>query len=65
MFKIVQKYRNYHEIAGELAEVIGDARDLLDIGIGTGLIVEYLLDIEPAYNITGLETKICCTVLGG
>ena len=53
----VQKNRNYHEIAGELAELIGDARDLLDIGIGTGLVVEYLLEIEPTYNITGIDTS--------
>lgn len=54
---IIQKYMNYHEIAGELSKLMGDARDLLEIGIGTGLVVEYLLDIEPAYNITGIDTS--------
>ncbi len=55
--KFIQKDRNYSEIAAELAQVIGEARDLLDIGIGTGLIVENLLQIEPAYKITGIDTS--------
>ncbi|NEQ38415.1 MAG: class I SAM-dependent methyltransferase [Okeania sp. SIO3I5] len=55
--KFVQQNRNYYEIATELAEIIGEARDLLDIGIGTGLIVENLLQIEPAYKITGIDTS--------
>ncbi|NEQ10956.1 MAG: class I SAM-dependent methyltransferase [Moorea sp. SIO4E2] len=53
----VQKNRNYDQIATELAELIGDARDILDIGIGTGLVVEHLLQIEPAYKITGIDTS--------
>ena len=53
----VQKDRNYSEVATELAQIIGEARDLLDIGIGTGLIVENLLQIEPAYKITGIDTS--------
>ncbi|NEP83210.1 MAG: class I SAM-dependent methyltransferase [Okeania sp. SIO3B3] len=53
----VSQYRNYDQIATELAQVIGEARDLLDIGIGTGLIVENLLQIEPAYKITGIDTS--------
>jgi len=55
--RLVQKDRNYSEIATELAQIIGKARDLLDIGIGTGLIVEKLLQIEPAYKITGIDTS--------
>ncbi|NEP91276.1 MAG: class I SAM-dependent methyltransferase [Okeania sp. SIO2C2] len=53
----VQKDRNYSEIATELAQIIGEARDLLDIGIGTGLIVENLLQIEHDYKITGIDTS--------
>ena len=36
---VVQKNRNYYEIATELAQIIGESRDLLEIGIGAGLIV--------------------------
>ena len=55
--KFVQQNRNYDEIATELAQIIGEGRDLLDIGIGTGLIVENLLQIEPNYRITGIDTS--------
>ena len=53
----VTKNRNYDEIAKELAEMIGDKKDLLDIGIGTGLIVEHLLKMNPSYKITGIDTS--------
>ncbi|NER97229.1 MAG: class I SAM-dependent methyltransferase [Symploca sp. SIO1B1] len=53
----VSKNRNYPEIATELADIIGNDRNLLDIGIGTGLIVEHLLHIEPSYQITGIDTS--------
>lgn len=53
----VQKDRNYSEIATELAQIIGKDRDLLEIGIGTGLVVENLLQIEPDYKITGIDTS--------
>ncbi len=55
--EFVQKNRDYHEIATELAQLIGEGRELLDIGIGTGLIVENLLAIESSYNITGIDTS--------
>ena len=55
--RVVQNYRNYHELAIELARTIGDARELLEIGIGTGLIVEILLQIEPTYKIAGIDTS--------
>jgi len=53
----VSQNRNYPEIATELAEIIGKDRNLLDIGIGTGLVVEHLLQIEPSYQITGIDTS--------
>ena len=53
----VSKNRNYYKIATELSGIIGDYRDLLDIGIGTGIVVEHLLQIEPSYNITGIDTS--------
>ncbi len=53
----VSKNRNYYKIATELSEIIGDSRNLLDIGIGTGLVVENLLKIKPSYHITGIDTS--------
>ena len=43
----VPQYRNYDQIATQLAQVIGEAR----------LIVENLLEIEPKYKITGIDTS--------
>ncbi len=54
---VFQSQKNYHEIATELAKIVGDYRDLLDIGIGTGLVVEHLLQIEPSYKITGIDNS--------
>ncbi|MEB3343624.1 class I SAM-dependent methyltransferase [Okeania sp.] len=53
--QLVQKSRNYDEMTTELARIIGEARDLLEIGIGTGLVAENLLQIKPAYKITGID----------
>lgn len=53
----VQKKRDYQAIANQLAEIIGDNINLLEIGIGTGLIVECLLKVEPRYNITGVDNS--------
>ncbi|MGD1699229.1 hypothetical protein [Dapis sp. BLCC M229] len=54
---VLQSQKNYHEIATELAKIVGDYRDLLDIGIGTELTVEHLLQIEPSYKITGIDNS--------
>ncbi|MBC6454297.1 MAG: methyltransferase domain-containing protein [Hormoscilla sp. SP5CHS1] len=54
---LVQKNRDYQAIANHLAEIIGDNRNLLSIGIGTGLVVECLLEVEPRYNITGVDNS--------
>ncbi|MEM1168015.1 MAG: class I SAM-dependent methyltransferase [Cyanobacteria bacterium P01_H01_bin.35] len=53
----VQKNRNYEKIADQLSKLIGNGRELLDIGIGTGLLVKYLLQIEPNYNVVGIDTS--------
>ena len=53
----VQKNRDYSQIATEFSQIIGSARNLLDIGIGTGLVVEHLLQIEPEYKVTGIDTS--------
>ena len=53
----VRRNRNYFAIATELSEIIRDNRDLLEIGIGTGLIADHLLQIEPSYQITGIDNS--------
>ena len=55
--EFVQKNRDYQSIANYLSEIIGENRKLLDIGSGTGLVVQYLLKAEPNYNITGVDNS--------
>ena len=53
----VQKNRNYKAIAMELIEFFGDRKDILDVGIGTGLLVEQILLLRPELNISGVDTS--------
>lgn len=55
--EFVQQNRDYPAIATHLMTMIGDRQKLLDIGIGTGLIVEHLLQAQPTYKITGIDTS--------
>ena len=55
--EFVQENRDYRAIAIYLSQLIGDRKDVLDIGIGTGLIVEHLLQTDFQYNITGIDTS--------
>lgn len=53
----VQKNRDYEAIARDLCEIFGDRKELLDIGIGTGLLVEQILRLRPDLNISGIDTS--------
>ncbi|NES65083.1 MAG: class I SAM-dependent methyltransferase [Okeania sp. SIO2D1] len=53
----VQKNRNYKAIATELIEIFGDRKDILDVGIGTGLLVEQILLLRPELKISGVDTS--------
>ncbi len=54
----VQRNRDYRAIAIKLNELIGDQQDILDVGIGTGLLVEQLLQLRPELRITGVDTSM-------
>ncbi|NEP83231.1 MAG: class I SAM-dependent methyltransferase [Okeania sp. SIO3B3] len=53
----VQKNRDYKAIATELIEIFGDRKDILDVGIGTGLLVEQILLLRPELQISGVDTS--------
>ncbi|MEL7039588.1 MAG: class I SAM-dependent methyltransferase [Cyanobacteria bacterium J06592_8] len=53
----VQKNRDYKAIARSLVDIIGNSKTLLEIGIGTGLIAEQLMQIDPSYRITGIDNS--------
>lgn len=55
--ELVQENRDYRAIATELSQIIGDRQDVLDIGIGTGLVVGHLLQANSPYTIVGIDTS--------
>jgi len=48
-------YYDYNEISDSLCEVIGDRTDILELGVGTGLVVEKVLERKPNFKITGVD----------
>ena len=48
-------YYDYTEISDSLCKVIGDRTDILELGVGTGLVVEKILERKPNFKITGVD----------
>lgn len=48
-------YYNYDEITSALISQIGDRKKILELGIGTGIVVERLLKLVPRLEITGID----------
>ncbi len=53
----VRAQRDYDAIAAALLELLGDAATVLDVGVGTGLVVEHLLKRRPALDVTGIDVS--------
>ena len=48
-------YYNYDEITRDLMEVLGSRQRVLELGVGTGLVAEGLLQQNPNLSLTGLD----------
>ncbi|MGB3642428.1 MAG: class I SAM-dependent methyltransferase [Rivularia sp. (in: cyanobacteria)] len=48
-------YYNYEVIAKAIAALIPTNKSIIEIGVGTGLVLEKLLEIDPQYNLTGFD----------
>ena len=48
-------YYNYDEITRDLMEVLGSKQRVLELGVGTGLVAEGLLQQNPNLSLTGLD----------
>ena len=48
-------YYNYDEITRDLMEVLGSRQRILELGVGTGLVAEGLLQQNPNLSLTGLD----------
>lgn len=53
----VQTNRDYKAIATDLINLFGDEQNILDVGIGTGLLVEQILKLRPDLRIVGVDTS--------
>lgn len=48
-------YYNHEKIAKEIAALVSPDRKIIEIGVGTGLLLEKLLEINPQYELTGMD----------
>ncbi|MCR9204680.1 MAG: class I SAM-dependent methyltransferase [Halobacteriovoraceae bacterium] len=48
-------YYDYSKIASNLCQILGERKRVLELGVGTGLVVENLLKANPALKITGVD----------
>lgn len=48
-------YYDYDEISKNLCEIIGERRDLMELGVGTGLVADNLLKENSDFIITGVD----------
>ena len=48
-------YYNYDEISKDLSQIVGKRTNLMELGVGTGLVAELLLKHNSEYAITGID----------
>ncbi|MGB7429868.1 MAG: class I SAM-dependent methyltransferase [Microcoleaceae cyanobacterium] len=48
-------YYDHKKEAQSLHSVIKDRKKIIEIGLGIGLLVEQLLELDPKYEITGID----------
>lgn len=48
-------YYNYDEITRDLLEILGSRQRVLELGVGTGLVAEGLVNQNPGLSLTGLD----------
>ncbi|NES81154.1 MAG: class I SAM-dependent methyltransferase [Moorea sp. SIO2B7] len=48
-------YYNHAKIAQAIAAFISPKASIIEIGVGTGLLLEKLLEIDPQYDLTGMD----------
>ena len=48
-------YYDYEKRAKAIAAVLPENPNVIEIGVGTGLVLEQLLKLDPEYNLTGID----------
>ncbi|MGK7900837.1 MAG: trans-aconitate 2-methyltransferase [Hormoscilla sp.] len=48
-------YYDYQILASEAHSIVGNGREVLELGVGTGLLVEKYMEIDPTCEFTGVD----------
>ena len=48
-------YYDYQNIAKEVHSIVGDGRQIIEIGVGTGLLAQKYIEIDPNCQFTGID----------
>lgn len=48
-------YYNHEKVAKEIADIVSREQSIIEIGVGTGLLLEKLLELDPNYKLTGMD----------
>ncbi|MEB3341535.1 class I SAM-dependent methyltransferase [Okeania sp.] len=52
---VTSGYYNYQDIAKETHSVIGNGRQIIELGVGTGLLAQEYINIDPTCEFTGVD----------
>ena len=52
---VTSGYYDYESLAREANSIIGDGRQVLELGVGTGLLAEKYIEIDPKSKFTGVD----------
>ena len=48
-------YYQYDKLAKAISSLISSNQNIIEVGVGSGLLLEQLLEINPQYNLTGMD----------
>ena len=48
-------YYQYEKLAKAISSLISSNQNIIEVGVGSGLLLEQLLAINPQYNLTGMD----------
>ena len=52
---VTSGYYDYKSLAQEAYSIVGDGREILELGVGTGLLAEKYIEIDPKSEFTGVD----------
>ncbi|NER37657.1 MAG: class I SAM-dependent methyltransferase [Oscillatoria sp. SIO1A7] len=52
---VTSGYYDYEGLAREAHSIVGDGREVLELGVGTGLLAEKYVEIDPKSEFTGVD----------